>query len=128
MPNENSHRFSIRSLVFWGVVFVGAFGLFSFVRDFTACWRLTSLPGLPLASCAGQPVEALEEPVIVIAGETAVPTATTEAPVVEEITYPTWDGASRINILFVGLRGGDPQEGDCPFCTDTLIQIGRAHV
>jgi LCP family protein required for cell wall assembly len=41
----------------------------------------------------------------------------------EDIQYPTWDGASRINILFVGLRGGDPIKGDCPFCTDTLILL-----
>jgi len=122
-PNGNSRRSLSLSLVFWGVVFVGVFALFTFVRNFTACWRLTSLPGLPPASCTGPQVEALEEPVIVIAGETAVPTATIEAPSVEEITYPTWDGASRINILFVGLRGGDPQEGDCPFCTDTLILL-----
>ena len=123
MPNENFHRFPIRSLVFWGVVLIGAFGFFTFIRDFTACWRLTSLPGLPPASCADQQMDPLEGPVIVTAGETAVPTATTEAPVVEEVTYPMWDGASRINILFVGLRGGDPLEGDCSFCTDTLILL-----
>ena len=41
----------------------------------------------------------------------------------EDFQYPTWDGASRINILFVGLRGGDPIKEDCPFCTDTLILL-----
>jgi LCP family protein required for cell wall assembly len=68
-------------------------------------------------------VDVLEGPVIVTAQETAVPTATTEATAPEETKYPTWDGASRINILFVGLRGGDPLEADCPFCTDTLILL-----
>ncbi len=123
MDNTKPQRFPILTLLFWTLVFVGAFALFAFVRDLTTCWRLTSLPGLPPASCIGMQVEALEEPVIVTAGETAVPTATSAAPVIEEVTYPVWDGASRINILFVGLRGGDPQEGDCPFCTDTLILL-----
>jgi LCP family protein required for cell wall assembly len=51
------------------------------------------------------------------------PTPTPEPQAPEEVEYPTWDGGSRINILFVGLRGGDPSEGDCPFCTDTLILL-----
>lgn len=123
MDNTKPQRFPILALLFWALVLVGAFALFAFVRDLTTCWRLTSLPGLPPASCTGQPVRALEEPVIVTAGETAIPTATSAAPVIEEVAYPVWDGASRINILFVGLRGGDPQEGDCPFCTDTLILL-----
>ena len=123
MSNANPQRFPIRALIFWTLVLVGAFALYGFMRDLTVCWRLTSLPGLPPASCAGQRVKALAEPVIVSADETAVPTAMIEAPVVEEVTYPTWDGASRINILFVGLRGGDPLKGDCSFCTDTLMLL-----
>jgi LCP family protein required for cell wall assembly len=35
---------------------------------------------------------------------------------------PRWDGASRINIVFFGLRGGDSGEG-CAFCTDTIILL-----
>ena len=94
--------------------------LYGFARDFTTCWRVTSLPGMPLASCSAQRVNALDIPAFVNPQATAVPTSTPEAPV-PEAEYPTWDGASRINILFVGLRGGDPLKEDCPFCTDTLI-------
>ena len=122
-PNNNSQRFPILALIFWALVLVCAYGLLNFVRDFTTCWRLTSLPGIPPASCAGQPVKALQAPVIVSAQATAVPTATTETPITEDVNYPTWDGASRINILFVGFRGGDPLKEDCPFCTDTLILL-----
>jgi len=112
----------MRALVFWVLVLVGAVGLFGFARDFTTCWRLTSLPGIPPASCANQQGTPLNRPVFT-AQETAVLTSTPEATVPEGIVYPTWDGASRINILFVGLRGGDPLEADCPFCTDTLILL-----
>ena len=116
-----SPRFPIRALLFWGVGLLMAVGLFTFVRDLTVCWRLTSLPGIPPASCAGPQVEAVQGPVLVTTK--AALTSTPEADELEDITYPTWDGASRINILFVGLRGGDPLEGDCPFCTDTLILL-----
>jgi LCP family protein required for cell wall assembly len=122
VAETNAKRFPIRALVFWALVLVGAFGLFSFVRDFTTCWRLTPLPGLPLTSCANSQGNGFEGPVIINKKATVVPTATTEAPVPEE-TYPTWDGASRINILFVGLRSVNSQEDDCPFCTDTLILL-----
>jgi LCP family protein required for cell wall assembly len=81
------------------------------------------LPGIPPADCSGEPVNPLETLVIVDDRKTAASTLTPEPPVPEGVQYPTWDGGSRINILFVGLRGGDPTEGDCPFCTDTLILL-----
>jgi LCP family protein required for cell wall assembly len=122
MTTDTPRRFSVRALIFWVLILVGAFALYGFIRDLTTCWRLTSLPGIPPASCTNSQGNALEGPVIVTPGETAIPTATTEVPA-PEASYPTWDGASRINILFVGLRGGDPQKEDCPFCTDTLILL-----
>jgi len=67
-------------------------------------------------------VDVLETPVITDKPIALTPTSTPE-PFLPEENYPTWDGGSRINILFVGLRGGDPTEPDCPFCTDTLILL-----
>ena len=124
-PESSPRQFPLRALIFWGLVLVGAVGLFRFTRDFTTCWRLTPLPGIPPASCAAAEATAQDGPVFVDEAETAVPaapTVTPEAPI-PEVEYPTWDGGSRINILFVGFRGGDPIEGDCPFCTDTLILL-----
>ena len=102
---------------------VVAAGIFFFVRAFTICWRLTSLPGIPPADCVGEPVNPLESLVIVPDRKTAPSTLTPEPPGSEDEQYPTWDGGSRINILFVGLRADDPTEGGCPFCTDTLILV-----
>ena len=116
-------QFSVRPIVFWSVALIIAVGLFIFVRAFTICWRLTSLPGVPPVSCSGATVNALETPVVVEGQNTTEATSTPEFLASEDIQYPTWDGGSRINILFVGLRGGDPSEGDCPFCTDTLILL-----
>lgn len=122
MPKINLQRFPIRPILFWGVVLAGAFGLFLFVRDFTVCWRLTSLPGMAPESCEGPTQSPLETPVMPDELQ-AVSSTSTPEPAPEDMEYPTWDGASRINILFVGLRGGDPAEADCPFCTDTLILL-----
>jgi polyisoprenyl-teichoic acid--peptidoglycan teichoic acid transferase len=123
VPKLNFERFPIRQIIFWSLTLVGAVGLFIFVRDFTICWRLTSLQGIPAASCAGETVKPLETPVVGSDPNTPEPTSTPEFLASEDIQYPTWDGGSRINILFVGLRGGDPIKGDCPFCTDTLILL-----
>jgi LCP family protein required for cell wall assembly len=45
----------------------------------------------------------------------------TPEPPLPEVEYPKWDGGSRVNIVFFGLRGGDPSQEDCPQCTDTII-------
>ncbi len=122
MSETSPQRFPIRQVVFWSITLAIAIGLSVFVRAFTICWRITSLPGIPPASCAGEVVNSLETPVI--GSSTKVPKATlTPEPLSEEIEYPTWNGGNRINILFVGLRGGEPTEADCPFCTDTLILL-----
>jgi hypothetical protein len=115
-------RFPIGYILFWGIAIILAVGAFRFARDFTICWRLTSLPGLPPKACSTEPVYALEPPVLVDKSLITERTPTPEPSIPVEINYPTWDGASRINILFVGLRGESIDEG-CPFCTDTLILL-----
>ena len=124
MPKLRPLPFLIRQLLFWGIALGVGAGVFVFVRDLTTCWRITSLPGIPPASCAGEAVQRLEAPVI-RGEEEDLPasTATPESPILEEVEYPVWDGGSRINILFVGLRGGDVTDGACPYCTDTLILL-----
>jgi LCP family protein required for cell wall assembly len=117
-------EFSSRRIVFWGVALVVAAGLFFSVRAVTVCWRLTALRGIPPEHCAGDQVSPLESLVLADDRKTAPSFSVMPDPLVErEIEYPSWDGASRINILFVGLRADDPAEGGCPFCTDTLILL-----
>lgn len=85
----------------------------------TACWTLTALPGIPPAYCAGKSgTTKLNAPAAPIAG--LPPTPDIAAP---EVQYPQWDGGSRINIVFFGLRGGDISGEDCPACTDTIIVL-----
>ncbi len=117
-------RLSVRQIIFWGVVVVAAVGLFIFGRSFTACWRLTSLPGIPPSTCPSGSVNPLSGTTVVNPQGTPVdnlpPTPELAAP---EVQYPQWDGGSRINIVFFGLRGGDIAGSDCPQCTDTIILL-----
>ena len=122
----NMQKLSVRQIILWGVVVAASVGLFAFTRSFTACWRLTSLPGIPLSTCSGESVNPLSGTPIVNPEGTPIdvsnlpPTPDVAAPAVQ---YPQWDGASRINIVFFGLRGGDISQGDCPLCTDTIILL-----
>jgi LCP family protein required for cell wall assembly len=96
-------------------------GAFFFVRYLTACWQLTSLPGVPPEYCHSS----LEKP-FELSGIDR--TGTPATPVPSEIPAPQmdltqWDGGSRINIAFFGLRGGDIRDEGCPACTDTIILL-----
>ncbi len=111
-------RLSVGQIILWGVALAVAITLFVFLRGFTACWQVTALPGMRPSSCPG-PASALED--LTIAGTAAVPPPSPTQEAIPEVTYPTWDGGSRINIAFFGLRGGDTSGEDCPLCTDTII-------
>ncbi|HPO85098.1 MAG TPA: LCP family protein [Candidatus Hydrogenedentes bacterium] len=96
-------------------------GAFFFMRYVTACWQLTSLPGVPPAYCHSGAEKSFEPSALNVAGTPATP-ASSEIPA-PEIDLPQWDGGSRINIAFFGLRGGDIRDEGCPACTDTIILL-----
>ncbi len=114
-------RLGARSIVLWGLAFLFAIGIFVFFRGLTTCWRITELPGIPPADCAGAPVNALGTPVLTQQGTAAANLPPTPEVSVPEVQYPQWDGGSRINIVFFGLRGGQASGEGCPLCTDTII-------
>lgn len=111
---------SIPRIIFWGVILALSVGLFIFARALTTCWQVTALPGIPPSTCGAStgPNNPAFDPTAVASGTELPPTPDLSAPVVE---YPKWDGASRVNFVFFGLRGGDPAQEDCPLCTDTII-------
>lgn len=99
-------------------LYAGAFYITSAV---VACWQLTSLPGVPPSECRA-PARASFEPPVVKETETPAAPASPEIPA-PEIDLSGWDGGSRINIAFFGLRGGDFHDEGCPVCTDTIILL-----
>lgn len=96
-------------------------GAFFFMRYLTACWQLTSLPGVPPAYCRADAEQIFEPSVSNITGAPTTP-ASSEVPA-PQVQLPEWDGGSRINIAFFGLRGGDIRDVGCPACTDTIILL-----
>lgn len=117
-------RPSIGSIIFWVVMLFLGIGTFVFSRNFTACWNLTGLPGILPASCGGG-VNPLAGPDLNPEGtpnavvDVAPPTPAPEAPAVP--LPAAWDGASRINILFIGLDFRDWQANEGPPRSDTMI-------
>jgi LCP family protein required for cell wall assembly len=111
----------VRQIVFWVAALALAVGFFIFTRGFVTCWEFTALDGIPPTSCnvesggVGTPYLNARGTQIAV-----IPTEDISAPVAQA---PAWDGGSRINIAFFGLRSGaqDPSQPDCPLCTDTII-------
>jgi LCP family protein required for cell wall assembly len=117
---DNLKRPSRKQLIFWGAAFLIALGLFVFSRSILACWTVTRLPGVPPAGCAGAGSDAIGTPVV---NEQGTPVVAPPTPIVapESLLPPAWDGASRVNILFIGMDERDLVTNEGPPRSDTMI-------
>jgi LCP family protein required for cell wall assembly len=108
-------------IIFWGVTLFLGIAAFVFARNLTACWKLTNLPGLSPANCGEVSNAAAFNPegTPIATSEAVLPAPPITAP--EAALPPAWDGASRINILFLGLDYRDWQANEGPPRTDTMI-------
>lgn len=109
-----------RSLAYWIFVTAAVIAAFFIARKLTLCWTLTALPGIPPAECALHNLPSSDLPAL------PDPATANNLPVelsAPEMKLPKWDGASRINIAFFGLRGDDGQGEGCPTCTDTIMVL-----
>jgi LCP family protein required for cell wall assembly len=115
-------RPTLRQGIYWGVAVALGIGTFVFARGFTACWRLTDLPGRPLDTCPSGS-ESPEETFQV--NEQGTPVAVPPTPVIipEAALPPAWDGASRINILLLGLDERDLAVNEGPPRSDTMMLV-----
>ena len=116
---------SIGQLIFWGIVLIFALGGFFFTRGIVSCWTITSLPGTAPANCdtitAGNEGPVLNEEGTAVATEAAPPPASVSIP--EADLPPAWDGASRINVLLIGLDFKDWEAGLGAPRSDTLMVL-----
>jgi LCP family protein required for cell wall assembly len=115
-----ARRPRIGSIIFWVISLVLVAFAFSTSRSIFRCWDITNLPGISPASCANATNSVVGTPVVNAEG-TPVPLPPTPVPAPPEVQLPTWDGASRINILFIGLDYRDYITNEGPPRTDTMI-------
>ncbi len=118
-------RPSIGQIIFWIITLALAIGGFLFVRNIAMCWTATRLPGIAPASC-GTSTSVVNVPILNEEG-TPVATSIADTPLPPPVEIPSsnlpepWDGASRVNILFLGLDERDWVEGQGAPRTDTMI-------
>jgi polyisoprenyl-teichoic acid--peptidoglycan teichoic acid transferase len=123
--NAKLGTLSLFQVIFWGIVLVFALGGFLFIRGIVSCWTITSLPGTTPSNC-GTITSGLEGPVL---NEEGTPVATDVAPpppavsIPESDLPPAWDGASRINVLLIGLDYRDWEAGLGAPRSDTMIVL-----
>lgn len=114
---------SIGQIIFWVIAVTLTIAGFIFVRGLVTCWTITPLPGAAPSTC-GTVSGGLTGPVI---NDEGTPIASVEelpAPVIaipESDLPPAWDGASRINVLFIGVDYRDWLANEGAPRSDTLI-------
>ena len=114
-------KLSIGQLVFWVFTIALSVGAYIFVGNLTACWNLTNLPGIAPAQCGQSNGTSQFNPEGTPITPADLPPTPVIAPVVD--LPPAWDGASRINILFIGLDARDLESQDGPPRSDTMMLI-----
>lgn len=117
-------RPSLGGVLFWIVTIALGVGASVVVYNLTVCWNLTDLPGIVPAAC-GVSSDPGGEFVVNEEGTPVAPEALPTAPVaLPEAQLPsTWDGASRINILFIGLDARDLEAQSGPPRSDTMMLV-----
>ncbi len=105
-----------------------AFAAFFFVRDLVTGWTLTEIPGAPVADASTENPNEQANPGEdtfddSLPGETAEAVDFSMAAVDPRASYEPWDGASRVNVLFIGLDYRDWEAGTDASRTDTMILL-----
>ena len=124
--NIDFKRPSVMQIVLIAVGILVAVGAFFFVRGVVTCWTITPLPGEPPSRCgtitAGQNGPELTDDNGVPASEVEdLPPPPVAIP--DSNLPPAWDGASRINILIIGLDYRDVLANQGPPRSDTMIVL-----
>lgn len=95
------------------VALIAAVVVFNIIRNFTISWNITQLEGVAIKPTA---TPQISEDNLVIEGGS-------DAELMPDVRFGTWDKSSRVNILVMGLDGRDWQAGvDYPR-SDTMIVL-----
>lgn len=120
LKNIKIGRPTVGGVIFWVITIALAVTAYLAVNSFTQCWTFTKLPGIAPAKCG----QTSNEGGFTV-NEAGTPIANDAPPtpqLIPEANLPAaWDGASRINILFIGLDERDLEENQGPPRTDSMI-------
>ncbi|HEX5942649.1 MAG TPA: LCP family protein [Anaerolineales bacterium] len=125
LNNINFRRPSITQIVLIVAGILLAVGGYFFTRGLVTCWTITPLAGRPPSSC-GTVSETLNGPNLTNNEGTPVPDVEELPPPItipDSDLPPAWDGASRINILIIGLDYRDWVAGEGAPRSDTMIVL-----
>jgi polyisoprenyl-teichoic acid--peptidoglycan teichoic acid transferase len=114
-------RPSVRQIIFWSVAGILTIATFVIARNLTTCFEVANLPGISPATCAGGgggTTEFIENP----EGTPLAQIPPTPHLIPEAALPPAWDGASRINILLIGLDARDLAQVGPPR-SDTMMLV-----
>lgn len=116
------NRLPIGRLILWAAAVALAAAGFNMVRNLVMCWTVTALPGTTPASC-GASGDALAGSLILNEEGTpiAVNTPVAEVAAPEAFAPLSWDGGSRVTLLFIGLDERDWVVGEGAPRSDTMI-------
>jgi LCP family protein required for cell wall assembly len=121
---KNIKRPSIGQIIFGVAIVALAIGGFIATRGVVACWTATALPGSKPSYCStsssGVNGPEIDEQGTPIASEDIAPPPPSVAIPDSELP-PVWDGASRVNILFLGLDERDWAAGLGAPRSDSMI-------
>lgn len=116
---------SIRQWIFAAVTGIVLLGSLFSVRALTLSWCLTPLPGSAVNGCSGSAAPQPGAEATASSGQIAPPAAPTPAPIAPQVELPpAWDGASRVNILVLGLDYLDSvADRQGPSRSDTMVVL-----
>jgi len=116
-------RIPIGQSILFLIAIALAIPAYVFVRDFVTCWSITKLPGIAPISCGVD--NGLDKPQVVVDNQqgnsVAVPALPSPDVAAPEENLPSWDGGSRVTLLFIGLDERDWEVGAGAPRSDTLI-------
>ena len=104
-------RISIKQIIVVVVAIALAIPAFILTRNFVVSWQITDLPGVAVKYDNQGQAQA--------ASSTEVPTPAD--PGIPEENLPSWDGSSRVTLLFIGLDERDWEVGQGAPRSDTMI-------
>jgi polyisoprenyl-teichoic acid--peptidoglycan teichoic acid transferase len=125
-PSKPASRLLTGQIILLVVGLALAVGLFFFLNNLVACWRLTALPGMPPSNCstlASNNPQATPQPGTEGTPVVTINDATPSASVPQENLPAPWDGASRVTVLVIGLDYRDWEAGEGAPRSDTMILL-----